>query len=125
MLQGGPLQTSVLIASATMKKGENLGLPVPLHCTWYNVSPTNKEFRVIENVSGACYQPSINDVGNRICVHAIPASDAEEYQGMPMFAEVGPIEMDEVITEQIELALDNFKKKDYSLLAFDVTVDKL
>jgi hypothetical protein len=30
----------------------------------------------------------------RICVHAIPASDVEEYQGMPMFAEVGPIVLD-------------------------------
>ena len=30
----------------------------------------------------------------RICVHAIPASDAEEYQGMPMFAEVGPLIQD-------------------------------
>lgn len=69
----------MLIASATMKKGENIGLPVPLHCTWYNVAPANNEFRLIENVSGACYQPSIDDVGNRICVHAIPASDVEEY----------------------------------------------
>lgn len=33
----------------------------------------------------------------RICVHAIPASDAEEYQGMPMFAEVGPLVMDEKV----------------------------
>lgn len=30
----------------------------------------------------------------RICVHAIPASDAEEYIGMPMFAEVGPLVLD-------------------------------
>ena len=27
-------------------------------------------------------------------MHAIPASDAEEYQGMPMFAEAGPLIMD-------------------------------
>lgn len=30
----------------------------------------------------------------RICVHAIPASDAEEYHGMPLFAEVGPLLLD-------------------------------
>lgn len=78
-LVGGPVHTEVLIANATMKKGNSSGLPIPLHCTWYNVSPDSNEFRVIEHVSGACYQPSIDDVGDRICVHAIPASDAEEY----------------------------------------------
>ena len=33
------LHSDVLIATATMKKGENQGLPIPLHCTWYNVKP--------------------------------------------------------------------------------------
>ena len=37
-LIGGPLHTEVLLANATMKKGENKGMPVPLHCTWYYVS---------------------------------------------------------------------------------------
>ena len=48
-----------------MKKGDSIGLPVPLHCTWYNVIPETNEFKVIEHVSGACYQPSIEDVGER------------------------------------------------------------
>ena len=39
-------------------------------------------------------------MGYRICVHAIPASDAEEYQGMPMFAEVGPLQMDKKVEEK-------------------------
>ena len=51
-LEGVPLHTEVLIASATMKKG---GFSIPLHCTWYNVSPGTNEFRVIEHVSGACF----------------------------------------------------------------------
>ena len=61
---GKILHTEVLIASATTKKE---GLPIPLHCTWYNVRPTSvpgkDEFRLIEQVSGSCYQPSIEDVG--------------------------------------------------------------
>lgn len=52
-LEGGPLHSEVIIASAIMK---NSGLPIPLHCTWYNVSAqTNNEFKVIDYVSGACY----------------------------------------------------------------------
>jgi hypothetical protein len=54
---------------------------------------------LIEHVSGACHQPSIDDVGDKICVHAIPASDVEEYQGMPMFAEVGPLILDPKVLE--------------------------
>lgn len=27
-------------------------------------------------------------------VHAIPASDIQEYQGMPMFKEIGPLVID-------------------------------
>mmetsp|Transcript_17738 Transcript_17738/g.16970 ORF Transcript_17738/g.16970 Transcript_17738/m.16970 type:complete len:116 (+) Transcript_17738:302-649(+) len=85
-----------------MKKGENSGLPIPLHCTWYVVSQDNNNFVLIEHVCGAYYQPSIDDIGYRICVHAIPASDAEEYQGMPMFAEVGPLEADKKIFDKVE-----------------------
>ena len=63
---GKILHTEVLIASATTKKE---GLPIPLHCTWYNVIPTGvpgkDEFRVIEMVSGSCYQPNIEDVGSK------------------------------------------------------------
>ncbi|CDW88006.1 UNKNOWN [Stylonychia lemnae] len=118
-LVGGPLHSEVLIASATMKKGENQGLPIPLHCTWYNVSPDSNQFKEIEHVTGACYQPSIEDVGERICVHAIPASDAEEYQGMPMFAEVGPIILDQKIEQKAQrlIEINDFE--------FNVSIDKL
>lgn len=37
-------------------------------------------------------------------VHAIPASDVQEYQGMPMFEEVGPLTMDPAIEQTIRLA---------------------
>ncbi len=63
---GKILHTEVLIASATTKKE---GMPIPLHCTWYNVVtsaiPGKDEFRLIEQFSGSCYQPSIEDVGNK------------------------------------------------------------
>ena len=76
-------QSEVLLASATMKKGESQGLPVPLHCTWYNVRPTEikgkDEFILIENLTSSAYQPNVDDIGSKICVHAIPASDIEEY----------------------------------------------
>jgi hypothetical protein len=62
---GAPVyHTDVLIASATNKRDN--GLPIPMHCTWYNVSrPPRKrdgsrdEFTLIEGVLGSCYQPSI------------------------------------------------------------------
>ena len=37
ILEGGPTQTDVIMASATYIKGPNSGLPVPLNCTWYNI----------------------------------------------------------------------------------------
>lgn len=36
-------------------------------------------------------------------VHAIPASDVQEYQGMPMFEEVGPLIIDPVIEQELAL----------------------
>jgi hypothetical protein len=40
-------------------------MPIPLHCTWYTVSTDNNQFVTIEHVSGACYQPSVDDIGYR------------------------------------------------------------
>lgn len=48
-------------------------------------------------MSGSCYQPSVEDIGCKVVVHAIPASDIEEYQGMPMYQEVGPLVMDPTV----------------------------
>jgi hypothetical protein len=89
----------VLIASATFKSGSLAGTPVPLHCTWY-VTNEGNQFDLIENASGSCYQPTIDDVGKKISVHGVPASDVQEYQGMPMFAEVGPLVLDPKIDEE-------------------------
>lgn len=65
-IDGSCYHTEVLIASAAMKNG---GMPVPLHCTWYNVIPTDvkgkDEFRLIEQVSSSAYQPSIEDIGHK------------------------------------------------------------
>ena len=69
--------TDVMIASATFKDGDMAGMPVPLHCTWYNISAdgSSNEFIQIPEVSGSCFQPSVEDIGFKILVHAIPASD--------------------------------------------------
>jgi hypothetical protein len=95
-----------------MKKGEQAGMPVPLNCTWYRVSPDplkSQEFIPIDGVSGCCYQPTLDDIGFKICVHAIPASDAEEYQGMPMFSESKPLELDPEVTIEAEKLFNDFE----------------
>ncbi len=61
------------------------------------------DLREIEGVSGAFFQPSIDDVGKRICVHAIPASDVMDYHGMPAFQEVGPLVLDANIMEKAKI----------------------
>ena len=65
----GPFfHTEIIIATATTKRD---GLPIPLHCTWYNVTPKivngkkQDEFVPIESITGACFQPSVEDVGDR------------------------------------------------------------
>lgn len=45
----------------------------------------------------------------RICVHAIPASDAEVYQGMPAFGEVGPLIIDEKVISNANTIIENEK----------------
>lgn len=75
-------------------------MPVPLHCTWYNLDEQG-QFLQINEVTGACYQPSLEDVGKKILVHAIPASDVQEYQGMPLCREIGPILADREVEEKI------------------------
>ena len=88
------MHTDVLIASATFKES---GMAVPLRCTWY--TKTSDRFEVIQNVCSACYQPCIDDVDKVIVVHGVPASDIEEYQGMPMLAETELLKADPYITE--------------------------
>lgn len=83
-LIGGPYQSQLIEASATYKKGKNAGLPLPLHCSWFK-STSKVDFTPIEGVLGAFYQPNVEDVGCKICVHAVPPSDIEEYTGMPAF----------------------------------------
>ncbi|CAG9327629.1 unnamed protein product [Blepharisma stoltei] len=92
-LKGGPYNTNLIEASATVKNGQNAGMPLPLRCTWYR-STNEKQFVTIEGVNGAFYQPNADDIGCKICVHAVPVSEVEEYTGMPAFNEVGPVQID-------------------------------
>lgn len=69
------------MASATFKEGESAGMPVPLLCTWYNISLDESDSSglvQIPEVRGACYQPCVDDVGKKILVHAIPVSSHEQ-----------------------------------------------
>mmetsp|Transcript_10571 Transcript_10571/g.20354 ORF Transcript_10571/g.20354 Transcript_10571/m.20354 type:complete len:602 (+) Transcript_10571:2840-4645(+) len=105
-LKGGPYQTSLIEASATFKKGKQKGAPLPLHCTWYRAA-RDSDFVVIEGYSGAFYQPTADDVGCKICVHAMPVSEVQEYTGMPAFAEVGPLQLDPEIKRNVQDFLTN------------------
>ena len=40
------------------------GNPLPIHCKWYTIEE-GKDFKEIEGVNGAFFQPSIDDVGKR------------------------------------------------------------
>jgi hypothetical protein len=90
-------QSEAIYASATLKSS---GDPIPLTCAWYNIPLLGEKggsLQLIENASGACFQPSIEDIGTKICVQAMPAENdalANQYQGMPLFAEMGPLQMD-------------------------------
>lgn len=44
-------------------------------------------------------------MGKKISVHGVPASDVKEYQGMPMFAEVGPLILDPKIKQEAQSLL--------------------
>ena len=84
---------------------------MPLHCNWYLVGRGDAEsgaegLKEIPEVTGACYQPCVDDVGWRVMVHAVPASDAQEYRGMPLLREVGPIVMDRSIRDCVDVLKD-------------------
>ena len=79
------------------------GEPLPLTCQWFNLRQQSEEcpspaLTEIPGVTGACYQPSLEDVGTKICVHALPVNEENcaqrHYQGMPLFAEIGPLNLD-------------------------------
>ena len=71
-LDGNLPHTEAVLAQAIMKEGINAGLPVPLNCIWYNMRVSDSELIEIPKVKGACYQPSVEDIGYKIFVHAVP-----------------------------------------------------
>jgi hypothetical protein len=106
-LKGGPYQSSLIVAAATLKKGKCKGEPLPLHCTWYR-SARDSDFVEIEGIKGAFYQPNADDVGCKICVQALPiCSESQEYSGMPAFAECGPIQLDPGVKRKVQECLAN------------------
>lgn len=91
-LKGGPYQDGLIEVSAIVKAGPHKGMPLPLHCEWYR-SFSQADLQVIEFVTGAYYQPTADDIGCKICVKAVPVSEVKEYIGMPVFGDVGPIQL--------------------------------
>lgn len=80
-------------------------MPLPLNCTWYRATD-EKEFVTIDGVTGAFYQPNADDIGCKICVHAVPVSEVQEYIGMPAFSEVGPIQIDPEVQSSLSEILN-------------------
>ncbi len=76
---------------------------------------------MIDGVTSSCYQPSIDDIGKKVIVHGIPASDVNEYEGMPMFAEVGPLNLDPKVAETVTLKL---QQQDIIFTSLDSTKAK-
>lgn len=105
-------QSDAIFASAVFKL---TGEPIPLQCQWFNLPPKtveneNPQLIAIPGVTGAMYQPSIEDVGMKICVHALPVSEhnsnLRQYQGMPLFAEVGPLYLDSYLQAEKQQIID-------------------
>ena len=107
-------QSDAILASAALKSNAD---PIPLNCTWYNVPVeehgSRQGLQLIENASGACFQPSIEDIGKKVCVHAMPHDiDVDEddegdlghgqYMGMPLFAEIGPLKLDPKMEQEVD-----------------------
>lgn len=85
-------------------EGQNAGQPVALNCTWYNI-PIDREDELIEipGAKSACYQPSVEDIGHKVFVHAVPVCDnQDEYLGMPLLQAIGPIVMDPNIQRRLD-----------------------
>lgn len=109
-------QSEAIYASAILK---TTGDPIPLTCAWYNIPKLENDkdgaLQLIENANGACFQPSIEDIGTKICVQAMPAENdalAQQYQGMPLFAEVGPLLLDPLLSQEadkiVTSTIDNY-----------------
>ena len=94
------MHTQAILANASIKEGENKGMPIPLKCVWFNMRVEDNELFKIPKANGACYQPSIEDVGHKILVYAYPETDKEQ-QTMPLLENTGPIVMDPSVSEKV------------------------
>ena len=65
-------------------------------------------------MTGACFQPSIEDLNTKICVHALPVAEdnctQRQYQGMPLFAEVGPLNLDSFLQAESQQVIAEVKE---------------
>ena len=125
-LKSNNLHTCLIEAIAVMKKGKYSGMPLPLNCTWYRATD-EKEFATIDGVTGAFYQPNADDIGCKICVHAVPVSEVQEYIGMPAFSEVGPIQIDPEVQSTLSEILNKNQAKflvKYQGKAASIVIDK-
>lgn len=85
-LEGGPTHSTLVVAKAAGRLVGCVADEHLVHLTWYRAT-AGGAFDVIQGVHGGFYQPSIEDVGARICVQCASAVDPSQ----ATFAEIGPI----------------------------------
>lgn len=54
----------MICRNKNLNEGDKIGEPVPIKCQWFNIKE-NGQFLEIANVSGAFYQPCVEDVGSK------------------------------------------------------------
>lgn len=85
-LEGGPSQAELIVAKAGERMVGGLADKDLVHLTWYRAT-AGGVFERIRGVHSGFYQPSVDDIGARVCVQCASAFD----HAMSGFAEVGPI----------------------------------
>ena len=70
------------------------------------IEVAERQLQPIEHATGSCFQPSLADVGKKICVHALPVCKDQDYRGMPLFAEIGPLKLDPKLQTEVDAAAE-------------------
>ena len=97
--QTGPYHTDQLWVSS---KGQKLTeRNTDLVMAWYRATPQGDFFN-IRGVNGGEYQPSVDDVGARICMQCQSA----QYSHVFKLVEVGPIDMDPKVQDIVSILVD-------------------
>ncbi|CAD8117470.1 unnamed protein product [Paramecium sonneborni] len=103
-VNGGKIHSDkILIEAFSIVDNEKLETDIK----WFQISPNN-DFNTLA-ITGNQYQPSIEDVGSKFMIQVVPIKEGRQYEGMPKSMEIGPLQKDESIQEEIDELLENEK----------------